>query len=984
MPRSRPTILTRKYGGPFHGLVNSLEPNQVGPGALVDGAEFLVQPGPTADVGRLVRRRGSAIFGANTGVLEMAVADATMRGLQAFEITSESLADDYPELCVLFADESKRYAQYWLRTNSVNYTVGEEFGSTHYPTTASTASNFKLPAMPYDGNGATGYSRGAFEENRRRLAAGTRRRVGVGSSDYGGAFYATPYEWYGRRFNTATGSGSENLRWRPMGHYPPLWCPTFPAASYPTRKSTAAPWGEGTKFFATVLFEMEDGSLTMPCLPRDINATLTSGLGLVTVDDDGDATAEYFDFIPWRNIPIGPPGTKRRWLARSNSVTKTQVAAGAWPNPTELFLCGVLENNYQTSYDDPNGDDDSLGEQVRLDHMWPWRARYAWTFDQRVGLGYLRPNPCAIIIAPAGATTAYDINLDEDATPGSSAYTLRVTTSNLELKMGAFGAGSPGKTSIALSSTKSLQTLVDEINATTAAGVGDQWVAQLAPGADGTAPSTELAPTVQAITCGTTDTDATVTTAASFADVAEGMKVTGTGIPAGAYVKSKTSNTSLELSANATATNASVSLTFHVDAGDDGIFTDSEYGNIRCYCAANPQPLALKQTWLDRTSTDTRGFMFTAGAPGEAPFAANSFFNTIANVRSAEADAGTFMGAAALRNGCVMFYSKRIGWFVNEKSGGTGEDQDYRLRWLEFGRGCISPYTVVQGNGWVGCLTQDGFWLFDGSDEMPLIITRDIFDRAPDTLQGKGELAYAILVDSAEAAKEDGTAFKTHAHYADGRLWLKYPRSSGVYWTLCYDATPSVEGAGLAQMRRGDGSLYGWSLKLSYNWRTYDGTGGLPGCIGSVRKSDGLHLYSTDDTNDKTNCGLVFEFEKESTYTEGGVVVVPTADGPQDYCGTLRRKSLHAFNIVYRHTSVASNDASVSFRGTQGASFANARYLDATGASETYTTKRKEVALAARSARRFIQWEVARANNASGRFEVDSIEIEYEVLNGFD
>ena len=38
-------------------------------------------------------------------------------------------------------------------------------------------------------------------------------------------------------------------------------------------------------------------------------------------DDDGDATAEYFDFIPWRNIPIGPPGTKRRWLARSNSVT---------------------------------------------------------------------------------------------------------------------------------------------------------------------------------------------------------------------------------------------------------------------------------------------------------------------------------------------------------------------------------------------------------------------------------------------------------------------------------------------------------------------------------------------------------------------------------------------------------------------------------------------------------------------------------------
>lgn len=66
----------------------------------------------------------------------------------------------------------------------------------------------------------------------------------------------------------------------------------------------------------------------------------------------------------------------------------------------------------------------------------------------------------------------------------------------------------------------------------------------------------------QNITSSITTGSPTVTTAASFATVFIGYLVTGTGIPAGTTVIAKASNTSLTLSNNATATNASAALTF--------------------------------------------------------------------------------------------------------------------------------------------------------------------------------------------------------------------------------------------------------------------------------------------------------------------------------------------------------------------------------------------------------------------------------------
>ncbi len=67
------------------------------------------------------------------------------------------------------------------------------------------------------------------------------------------------------------------------------------------------------------------------------------------------------------------------------------------------------------------------------------------------------------------------------------------------------------------------------------------------------------------IACSTTSGSPTITTTNSFADVEVGDFVTGgagTGIPTNAYVVSKASNTSLTISANASASGTGVNLTF--------------------------------------------------------------------------------------------------------------------------------------------------------------------------------------------------------------------------------------------------------------------------------------------------------------------------------------------------------------------------------------------------------------------------------------
>src|SRR5262249_5050608 len=136
------------------------------------------------------------------------------------------------------------------------------------------------------------------------------------------------------------------------------------------------------------------------------------------------------------------------------------------------------------------------------DQVWPDRARAGCAFDHRFMLGYLRKNPCAILLAPLGTSALYDINGDEDTAQGTTQYLFQLTDSLislgsyvLTLKKVAAGV----TTSRTFSNVYTdLQGLVDAINSDgIVAGVPNtssgQWGAQVVPGADVSATAINLA-----------------------------------------------------------------------------------------------------------------------------------------------------------------------------------------------------------------------------------------------------------------------------------------------------------------------------------------------------------------------------------------------------------------------------------------------------------------------------------------------------------
>lgn len=984
--------IRRRYGFPFDRYVSTVARNELPLGAIgPDSSEVLLEPGRVPELGKVKRRHGASQAGVSAaGILEMVVADATMRGLEVFELPTLVSGDGYPVLCVLWADESKRYGQLWLQDGSASYTLGEEFSTTHWPVAASTGGNIKMPPMPYDGNGATGYMRFASEQARRRTVAGTRRRVGIGSFEYGGGYYSCPWKW-GREYNTSPSAGTNFNVFYPGGHVMPLTPPSFPSGSYPTRKSTAAPWGEGDKFFACYTFEWEDGTESMPFIPRDINATLTTGLGLVTVPDDADGTAEYFDYIPWRLVAVGPPGVKRRKLYRSKKKTKTQITAGDWPSIDELFLCGVIENNEQTAYNDPRGNDASLYDNplLRMDQVWPNRYRYGAVFEQRHIVGYLRPNPCAIVLAISGVTTSRDmVGYAFDATPGAAAHAYRVTlaagTLNLVLRyISPMPDGAPGDVTINLTSAKTLRDIVDEINATAVGGAAKEWCAQLVPGVSYDASAINLAPThVTVANVTITNGSATVTATGTdpWADVAEGMVIQDTtNFAAATYVKTKNFTAgvcvSLTMSAAATATPAVGNAAFYADTGDDALVTDGTYGNVRVFNNTLPGIIAFRQSYLDDLDDPRkRDVQVTSAGTDQKPYAANLFHASPGGRHTVDAAAGILMGIGPLNQGCVLWYSKQTHLLRNVRSAGTGEDLDYHVFPLDFAHGCLSPYSVVQGNGWAGCLRDDGFFVTDG--QRSAILSGDVFD----PVSGRGDWNYEAT-KCAAAAQADTNDYKFFAHFADGRLWVNFRTAASAWATMCYDCSPSVEATGIAQVLKPDGTPYGWSPPCHYSYVSRNA--GCSGAIGSVRKSDGLHLYQTDDRNSLTRCGQVQEFESTGTWTDGPTdTVTYTIHTVTDMLGGMFKSALsNLITFLYKLTTGSGGTATVKvYRNQQRTAESTINLPRTTG--DFFSRKAVPVPLKARSAGEVVELKITGGDSVSDEaFELSGIETEANVLD---
>lgn len=904
-------LITRRLGFPILGYRPSVARHLVGPnyisGPYVNSSTssegFFISPLE----GKLVRRGGCASLGNVNGILEVPYDEAVVRGRWISEMVSPSSSDGFPVPLTLFTDEARRRLWlYWIDAETTDMNLGKTFSATHYPTGGGVTINARHTPMPYyDGYGC-GMSRLSYEAVRRYFGQGSRSFVQMGSEVFLPGFYGLPARW-GRTYNINSGSGTNVERARHTGLAPPLRIGSTTTGM--TSGATVRPWKAGQQVYYSVAYEDENGEVSMPFVPGGTTTPAAPAgefincFGLATVP----STSAYWDFLRIK-IPICPYPCRRRFVLRSTQVDPT---TGITPNPLKLFVTAVIDNNTQTTYDDPFGNDEALVDDpdiVRLDRKWPYPARYNGTFDHRhVSMWLKPPNPCALLVGPTGVAASMDYNYPDSQPFSNVPFAIRIVSGQLQLKYGT--GGGVVQQNIVLNASTTLRNVLETIQATTFGSTAHEWGAQLVPGADAAATVDNLALTyIEVTNCSAGAASTTLATTSSFqtSEIAIGMRVRGhANIPAGTYVKSIESATSLTLSAATTgAVPAATTINFTVDTGDDAVVNDGTNGNIRVFCAAWPLALPWKKSFLDAFNDLPLDLEFTAGGPSDPPDAGNSF--VIGNRRHAPIEVGRAMGTGSLLDGAVTLYTNGIGRLRNIKGGKSGEDNDYRNEIWSWYRGCISPYGTVQGNGWVGYFSPIGYVITDGQNDR--VITRDLYD--PGT--GQGDLAYEIG-RSLAAAKGNTDDFGFYARIENGRLFINFrmaPRVSDgedLNVTLCYDFSTSVDGTGLTQALRPDGTPYGWSTPLLYNpYRKGGGPAGdttLNGPIGFVHTASGPALLQTDNSQKagvKTYAGMIAQLETGYGDHDEAEDVAARAWTVFDLCDTLMKKAGRQLRHFYK------------------------------------------------------------------------------------
>ena len=897
--RRLPDLLQR-YGFPFKGY-RYLTASQMADRHYVVGDATLISQGFLLDPieGKLMRRGGCSIAAGSTGVLETAIANSTPYGRQIIALDSQSLSDGYPTWLVVFLDEAKAFGWLYWRDGSTDLNFAEkDYAAAHYPPTNLVGAEYICIPVAYEANG-TGLTRGINELNRRFFVSGSRRVLPMGRDLYSPGSTSSPSAWRGRRWNVSSSSGTEPCRFGPTGLIRPLHPGRFVTANQPAEQAASAPWKNGDQFFASVAFINESGEVSMPYMCSGAAGTnrtneFVTEFGLVTIPG---TAGMYRTHLLCENVPIGPGGTMGRLMLRSEKVDST--LAGAFPNRLVFKVCGIIRDNTTTTFKNELGSDLSLvdaPEMVRLDRKWVERSRYHFPFDQRVAAcGNLRQNPYAIVVAPTGVTNPRDINnADTDVVAvGAHYFAARVILNALQLR---YGTGTTLATSsFSLTSGATLQSVVDLINQTVVGGTGKEWCAQLV---DGVSP--DILASYLALTSFNVNVDsAGVRTinnpsGGDFTDVAVGMRIHhATKIAAGTYVVSVESSTSLTISADVLSSLSGDAVTFAVDTGDDYLDAAAgtpTYGNVFAKGGAWPVALPLKASYLALQPTLARDLIFTTGGPLDPPNAANSY--VAGNRRPVPATAGIAMGGAPLLNGARIYFSRAMGRLYNVRGGKTGEDADYRAEIEVWGRGCLSPYSIVWGDGWAGCLTDAGFEVSDSTGSR--VISLD-----PNPSRTIGEWAYE-MGQCKNAAESNGNDYQFYAHVENGKLRVAYRRSAS-YATpshiMVYDFSASAQNSGLAQLFRPTGEPWGWSAPIPYSWRSHSAAFGKVGAIGSVRKSDGVYVLTCDDTNDKTTCGLIARIE-DGTWVDGSDRVTAQGYLALDLHDTFERKSAQMLRVM--------------------------------------------------------------------------------------
>lgn len=843
-----PNRTKRRYGLPWAGYQSSAPPHMVGPDkATSDGPtstrrsqNFLYNPTD----GKFYRRAGMSVNAGSLGILENGTGELTVaRCRQMLAMRSPSLTDGYPTHASLWTEEdNNKGCVYFRDTNGADadHVLGQEFGTTQYPQATGSEALFK--AWPYIRTTDGTIGRFNTLALRAMASAGSRRLLEVGDRLHSPNLNTVPWYW-DKNFNTNNGTTTNKTRIQHTGRPSPLGLPTVDVGTV----SATGSWHEGDKFYISVAYLYEDGSVSMPIIPRDRNDSVNlalntnhTGFGLISLARSGAPSNDRYYDLTWTTIPIGPKGVVGRYLLRTpklNGTTEsdgsTAATEGTEPSPLDLRICGFIGNNTDTSWRDPNGNDLSLTTDpllVRFDHIMQPPARYISTFDGRILVGYTKPNPVAIYLAPRVNAVDTDTTLDDRI------YYYKLTGGTLTL---GEDDGSVTEVTITNIGTISIQTLVDKINNQTASvGSGGKWYAAVAPGADASA------------LC-----DNTLTAAAN---------------------------------GNLT------SITTGVDYSGD--LTGAETGIIRAYGSAFPACIFFSTTYLANFPTQKRRLFFTMGGPGMPANAGASF--AAGNMRTAPESWGDYMGSAPLKNGAVVCFSKAIGTIENRRGGTTGNDEDYRLYDLNLGRGCISPDSIVEFNGAVGYLTVDGFVVTDGRDEV--IISGDVWNSATQT----GEWAYEIG-QCAEAAASDTDIARFSAKVMGGKLYVAYATSTSSvsqsarsaatdahpnFW-MVYDFTGSAQYSGLKGVLRPDGTPWGWSTPLTHARAT--------GPMCEVVTASGVARFMADEnsTSQDSN-GRIYQIETGTT--DSAVAFTSELWTTRDLADHLAKKSAQQARLIYK------------------------------------------------------------------------------------
>lgn len=962
------------------------------------------------------RRGGTSIFADTLALAGLFEKKVGLKGRQFMEWKSDSLADGYPMLALLATYETTGEGTVGFRsTNGANgpdgspgiwHTLGDDFSTkgvpdatVHYPYDGvnSKAEFIALPLKQRHAPASVGntrdFNRMIDSQQRLTTAAGARRMIQMAGQAFCPALDGTP--WKTRRvFNDSSSSGDQIERILPWGHLPPMGEPTLTFAAG-DKVATNPNWPDSVSFYYTVAFIMEDDSISMPMVPRPPSALQPSGFCLFTVPVSGGGTTGYRCFTV-SNIQRGPKGCKGRLLLRSPTVN-TGV-----PSPNDLRIVATINNNSVTSYVDSlgsNADSDIVKNNtlVRLDHMWPWRGRHVFKFDERAAIGYLRPTASAFIAGPWKSHAGTVINvLDEDAM-SATLYGIAITET--------WTAGSTRTTTLDLYQTAALvdrydfatyttlRDLIDAVNADVGFVNGAHWRIQGVPGADLTAQTTDLALTALSIPMATVINNATVNVrlSANASHVRLGMIASGTNIPTGSRVIAvNASGTQVTLDQQCTGT-ANITAAFNWEFGD--ITSFGVDGIMRCASCNYPAPGYMQESVIDAFGLFKQRIMFTSAEPGHARNAPQSFY--VDNRLNGLDDWGQFMGGAELSNGVVRgiaCFSKCIAVITNPKANSTGLDEDYRLLPLNSRRGCIAWDSIVGGDGWVMYLTADGYIVTDGVWER--LISSDLHNVA----RGTGSLAYEIGKCRASAAADaDDESF--HAAAGEGLVYCSY-RSASAPSTgdtmVRYDFGATAASSGLGSVMRqpnishyGAGAPYeGDLLGIPYGWSApFNGdasTNFRPGCMGMVRNASGALLYYSDDRNQGTTDGRVENFERVVLSDDG------TAYGSHGYTVTDRfgsnlKKALKSLLALY-----TKGTGSFSVLGCRDLSRVNAIAalsfpFAASPVSGVMARYRREAPLALRSNTDTLEFHFYWTDAANlNQFEMFGIEADVDILDSYD